>query len=561
MILPGILYAYSRFHCCKYGIFCCSARGDVEELKENILARLYSNPKTKTVFTRYCLDDEFQEFSKQGSDQKIAPLLLKRKKQDRSDESSLQFSEASKLSKIRLYLPRHELEDLKEVVEKRVEGFNTNPLSSKQQLSEESILVYEKFKKSYCKNTVTDLEIQESTHPANKVLHKHLNKIYEKIKKSDPEYLDQFKSQEKAKQASNPLRWNKNYKTVEKRKVSHLIVLIVDQDIFYRYTKEITMLEQNEKDKNYTEEILKRNIDSKIRKSKKNNSLGYADYINKRTNILTTTYQPDISSLETSFYQFLLIQFSWVVFFTPIFFEAGLLCYFLNIPVIYMIVVLYSRIARRSISKPRKNTQIWNNMYRIISYMGIIYNTIILLRKPEIIGVSKVIDLSPYTNNREELETFIIFLIENALIMSKVILAMVIYRGSNWMKKRIMNQDFEKQRNEIDKNNILGVLYEQKVEEAKAKLAIHPNHFDKDYKIKQRKLNNAKLVEQFDYRLLGDPEGQNLRFFFKNPEAVGSFDHFMSEKVAKEQNIVSFDYKELRSCFQGKFDLVFSNEF
>ena len=73
-MIPAISYISSRFFFLSYGCCCnccifsskdgctskkiCRRRGEIEILKEDVLIDLYSNYKTKAVFTRYCLDDD-----------------------------------------------------------------------------------------------------------------------------------------------------------------------------------------------------------------------------------------------------------------------------------------------------------------------------------------------------------------------------------------------------------------------------------------------------------------------------------------------------------------------
>ena len=88
----------------------------------------------------------------------------------------------------------------------------------------------------------------------------------------------------------------------------------------------------------------------------------------------------DLGQLEETFHSSLIIQFSFICFFTPFLLSAGLLSYLINIIVILLTVRLYTSISQRPISRRTTNMGIWVTLYNLIGYLGLLYNTIMVVK-------------------------------------------------------------------------------------------------------------------------------------------------------------------------------------
>ena len=108
--------------------------------------------------------------------------------------------------------------------------------------------------------------------------------------------------------------------------------------------------------------------------------LEFAKYILGREKIVETSYMIDLGQLEETFHSSLIIQFSFICFFSPFLLSAGLLSYIINILVIIMTVRMYSNYSQRPISRRTTNMGIWVTLYNLIGYLGLLYNTIMIVK-------------------------------------------------------------------------------------------------------------------------------------------------------------------------------------
>ena len=90
--------------------------------------------------------------------------------------------------------------------------------------------------------------------------------------------------------------------------------------------------------------------------------------------IIETSYMINLGSLEEDFYTSILIQYSFICFFSPFFFLAGTTSYIINVLVVVLTVLAYTKVTTRPISRKIQNIGIWNQLFNIVGYLGIVYN-------------------------------------------------------------------------------------------------------------------------------------------------------------------------------------------
>ncbi len=149
----------------------------------------------------------------------------------------------------------------------------------------------------------------------------------------------------------------------------------------------------------------------------------------------------DIGSKEVEFYNALVIQFGFIVLFSPYFVPACFLSYCINLGVIAFTVTFYGYITKRSISRRASDIGIWNKIFLHLSYVGVLYNTVIILMPGNnIIGI---------LDNEEREKTIIwAFIMENVVLFIKLMLDEIIPPMPYWVSQRLKNEKKAKKMNE-----------------------------------------------------------------------------------------------------------------
>lgn len=218
-----------------------------------------------------------------------------------------------------------------------------------------------------------------------------------------------------------------------------------------------------------------------------------------KSQIHETALQKSLSSQETQFYTFVLIQYTWICLFSPIVFATPLVSFFMTYIAIYFTIIMYSRLSQRPISRTKTSMKIWNDFYKVIGYVGIIYNAYYLI---------VMFDLKPLQNlykryygleelNRDTYELWelrVIFWLENALLITKFVISLGIKMKSPWLKKRVTRE------NEM-KKKVTSMMNGALVELVEDRMKVMKKHDDVDMPTDPR------------YNI--DPQSENLRLFFK----------------------------------------------
>ena len=210
--------------------------------------------------------------------------------------------------------------------------------------------------------------------------------------------------------------------------------------------------------------------------------------IGKET-IIESSYMIDLNTLEEEFYTALITQFSFICFFSPYLITAGLISWVINLVVIFITVSLYTDFASRSISRRSKTIGVWNVLFNLIGYLGVVYNTAIVVKNIDNPGLF-------YSFNSEEAKIEVIYLIQAILLILKYLLSITIDELPNWIQAILVREKLNKQRS-IDMNSqVLNRLIGE---------ATHNN---------QSMLK--KGTKKKDNSLFEKQEGRDLKFFFKN---------------------------------------------
>lgn len=247
----------------------------------------------------------------------------------------------------------------------------------------------------------------------------------------------------------------------------------------------------------------------------------------------------DLGSLEENLYSSLLIQFSFICFFTPYLLYAGLISFIINIIVIILTINLYTKVTRRTISRKVTNIGIWNNLYNIVSYLAVVFNAFAVSLSGEEQGLltGRLTFLLPKDRTASEF----VYDIQNLLLIAKFILNIVIPTLPSWIEKKLTREKLIRERERKKNSNVLSRLSRERVEkEMRGKGRISGNNkstkFEED--IYKEKLEAHSII------LEGD-DTKNLKFYFENDQKVFGFEDvelkekgLMAEKIKVPKPIV-----------------------
>lgn len=159
----------------------------------------------------------------------------------------------------------------------------------------------------------------------------------------------------------------------------------------------------------------------------------YIKYVIGKEQLEETTVMINIEKKEVEFFTILVIQFAFIVLFSPYFIPVGFLAYFMNLGVIALTITFYGFITKRSIGRKCSNIGIWNRIFLYLSYLGVLYNTVVIL-----VPGNNLIGLLDSSDS--EREAIIAFLLENAILFLKFIIQEIIPNVPHWVNLRLKKE-------------------------------------------------------------------------------------------------------------------------
>jgi len=127
---------------------------------------------------------------------------------------------------------------------------------------------------------------------------------------------------------------------------------------------------------------------------------------------------------------------------------VGFLSYFINLGAIAVTITFYSFITKRSVGRRCSSIGIWNRIFVYLSYVGVLYNTIIIL-----VPGNNLIGLL----DSEERERVVImaFILENIIVFLKFMLKEAIPNIPRWIELRLKKEHQARILNEENLRNAL----------------------------------------------------------------------------------------------------------
>lgn len=225
----------------------------------------------------------------------------------------------------------------------------------------------------------------------------------------------------------------------------------------------------------------------------------------------------DLGSLENDLHISNLTQFAFNCFFTPYLIYSGTVSFIVNIFVVWLTVKIYTEVTRRPISRREKDIGIWNDLYSIVGYLGVLYNAAVLVRKSR--TVSKFFGYNESTEQHKDV--LMAYNMITALLAFKYILARVIPKLPGWISARLTREKLIVERIRKRNDMILNRL--------------------------GRKENG-----EIDEKLFEDKESQSLRFFFDNNTKIEKFEKL---KVNKNELKEEENYGEKVEVFEPSIEI------
>lgn len=220
-------------------------------------------------------------------------------------------------------------------------------------------------------------------------------------------------------------------------------------------------------------------------------------------------------------------------------------------------MTLYTKFAQRSIPKNVSSMKTWNYLYSLISYLGILFNTALLVWNEKLLNSNILknlhdLGISIIGENETEAQTLkreaeiflYVFILQNILLMLKFVLEISIPKVSNWIRVKIIKEQKAKLEAEKTKTNILNRIFNEK-KSKKIRLEASGNSSNNNQEDIEEKRSLEQIVKEdggmkFDltdtrinrntesyvngYRdeildFLIDPDAENHYYFFeKNPK-------------------------------------------
>lgn len=223
--------------------------------------------------------------------------------------------------------------------------------------------------------------------------------------------------------------------------------------------------------------------------------LEFALHILGREKIIETSMMIDLGSLEDDLQTSNLTQFAFNCFFTPYLIYAGTVSLIVNIFVIILTVKIYTEVTRRPISRREKSIGIWNDLYSIVGYLGVLYNAAVLVRKSRTVS-----DFFGYDKDSErDKDVLMAYNMITCLLAFKYVLARVIPKLPSWISAQIIREKLI-------------------VERIKRRNDMTLNRLGRN--------ENGEI----DEKLFEDKESQSLRYFFDNNKQIAKFEKLKVNK-------------------------------
>lgn len=171
--------------------------------------------------------------------------------------------------------------------------------------------------------------------------------------------------------------------------------------------------------------------------------------------------------------------------------SSGLISWAINQFVIILTVLVFTGSTIRPISRRTKDIGIWNNIFNLVGYLGIVYNSIVLVRYSE--GASLFFNFGT-----KEGETEAIYIVQGGILIFKFLLSISGQSLPRWIENSMVREKLEKQRSIELNSKILTRLYKEAARKSEA--------LDE----------NGKIDQMF----FEGNEATDLKFFFKNDKKI-----------------------------------------
>ena len=156
-----------------------------------------------------------------------------------------------------------------------------------------------------------------------------------------------------------------------------------------------------------------------------------------------------LEDTEEKFYEILVIQYGWLVLFLPIFPLAAPIAVICNFAILGLTARSYRSTIRRSTSKNIDSIGIWNSIFMYMSYLGVMFYTVIILYPAG--GLNDFLNLED-----RQVEVVAVLVAEHILLIFKFFFARLLVNIPKHVK---LSMEQERYRKKLRKDAIKDRVY------------------------------------------------------------------------------------------------------
>ena len=143
-----------------------------------------------------------------------------------------------------------------------------------------------------------------------------------------------------------------------------------------------------------------------------------------------------MEEIEVQLYTALVTQFAYINFFMCYCLYLAAFALVTNLVAIFLVMMMYGYFSRKSVSRRMQGIGMWNEIFKIIALLGVVYNVLIMYKRRKVVFYG-IID-----EQYNQVESLIIILIsEHLLILVMFLISKVVSIFPPWVSLRIQQEN------------------------------------------------------------------------------------------------------------------------
>lgn len=185
---------------------------------------------------------------------------------------------------------------------------------------------------------------------------------------------------------------------------------------------------------------------------------------------------------------------------------------------------MYTKVTRRPISRRVTNIGIWNDLYDVISYLGIIFNAVVISISGDRFGSENFEKFMPGGRKTSD----VIYTIQSGLLIVKFILSILIPGLPESIDKKLTREKLIKERERKKNSEVMARLSREKIEAKRAEFLSKVKDDDENLDF-----NNTQQKLDAQASILEDEETKNLKYYFENDLQLMDFEQMVYQIDSK----------------------------